>query len=451
VVTATFFLDIVLRFNRVRVHGDTFLPSYSRRFIAKAYIRSWFLIDLASTMPWDMFTSSGSSPRLFRLLRLMKLLRLLKASAITQTLMKFSSVKMSSWTFVKTLVILIVVIHWWTCIWMICGVSGGDSGWPAAYGFDDFEEGPSNTTRRLKLKQQSGSQNGLNEDESADYATQSEYAKEAGFYFIALEFTLASLGVWPYDIVKPHNQFERNVAAVMIFAAALIYAWLTGVIVELVSRATQDSRDIDGKFDVMISYLDNIKYPHGERHNFIHFYWHARPYLTVDSLQNNLPELPKSLTGQLTRSIHGRTLDSIPLFNCSHEDERRRFHIEIAQDMVRTSVADTPTKFHSNKSLHNNLLHLPPLPTTTTCTNMRHAYIHPHTEFTAVCRRGELPPRQFDRDPRGHHACEYALQMQGRCARNNRVRHWDQRGQEGEVWSGAYLLRVYIQPARSPG
>ena len=93
----------------------------------------------------------------------------------------------------------------------------------------------------------------------------SEYAEDAGLYYIALEFTLASLGIWPYESARPRTDFERWLAAVIIFFAAIIYAWLAGVIVELVSRSTEDTRDIDGNFDMLVSYLDCVGFPHERR------------------------------------------------------------------------------------------------------------------------------------------------------------------------------------------
>lgn len=53
--------------------------------VALRYIKGWFLLDLLSTVPFDlMFGSSGlESMRLLRILRLIRLVRLLKVRNVT--------------------------------------------------------------------------------------------------------------------------------------------------------------------------------------------------------------------------------------------------------------------------------------------------------------------------------------------------------------------------------
>ena len=134
---------------------------------------------------------------------------------------------------------------------------------------------------------------------------------------------------------------ERWLAAVLIFAAAIIYAWLAGVIVELVSRAGEDTRNIDGTFDMLVGYLEVVNFPRARRREYIRFYWHARPYLLMSSLKDRLPDLSAKLTGELVQFNHGRTLKAIPIFNCAESDERARFHVAIAQFIeTRLFVAD---------------------------------------------------------------------------------------------------------------
>jgi hypothetical protein len=102
VVTCAFALDIVLRFNRAVEDELTNTLITRRHAIAWRYLKGSFLLDVASTVPWDMLlaqgeSNSGSSPRLLRLLRMGKLLRLLRTHAVVQSLMKESSWKMSTW------------------------------------------------------------------------------------------------------------------------------------------------------------------------------------------------------------------------------------------------------------------------------------------------------------------------------------------------------------------
>jgi hypothetical protein len=55
--------------------------------------------------------------RLIRLLRLVKLLRILRASRIINRTIQASSLRMSSWAFIRTGILLLLCIHWSSCLW----------------------------------------------------------------------------------------------------------------------------------------------------------------------------------------------------------------------------------------------------------------------------------------------------------------------------------------------
>ena len=72
---------------------------------------------------------------------------------------------------------------------------------------------------------------------------------------------MASLGIWPFETSKPHTEVERWLSVFFVFFTATIYAWLAGVIVELVSRAGETTRDVDGIFDGLVNYMESINLP----------------------------------------------------------------------------------------------------------------------------------------------------------------------------------------------
>ena len=88
-----FIIDIVLQF----FHGymDVGFPVMDPRRIARRYVRSWFLIDLVSILPFDvvgLVTSSDviSSLKLVRVVRLLKIARQYDASIIIVRTIKVS-------------------------------------------------------------------------------------------------------------------------------------------------------------------------------------------------------------------------------------------------------------------------------------------------------------------------------------------------------------------------
>ena len=92
--------DILLNFNTGFRNHTTMAWVIERQLIAHKYLRSWFTVDLLSSVPWDIFADPAAyfQPnsktenedglqglqllRLMKLLRCLKLLRVLRASQV---------------------------------------------------------------------------------------------------------------------------------------------------------------------------------------------------------------------------------------------------------------------------------------------------------------------------------------------------------------------------------
>lgn len=126
-----FSLDIPINFNTSHFSAVTGALVSSHYLIAKRYVTSWFVIDVASTVPWE-FLSSGSdedakSARLIRVLRIVKVLRvlrmlkILKMKDMVQRIFGSVSLRMRSLGQVIMLLSLVCILaHWTSCIW--CGI-----------------------------------------------------------------------------------------------------------------------------------------------------------------------------------------------------------------------------------------------------------------------------------------------------------------------------------------
>ena len=99
------------------------------RQIRRNYARSWFPIDLLSSVPFDLVgvalesmsggdsASSLRAVRLVRLLRLVKMLRVLRGSRILQRWECEIAIPYSQIAIAKSGILLIFVSHWMACIW----------------------------------------------------------------------------------------------------------------------------------------------------------------------------------------------------------------------------------------------------------------------------------------------------------------------------------------------
>jgi hypothetical protein len=89
------------------------------------YLRSTFLIDLLSTIPWDllsMIIDVGENVKLMRLLKLMKmakLVRIYKSSRMFKKMKSKFHLKSSEYNLLKYALVFIFALHWTACAWGI--------------------------------------------------------------------------------------------------------------------------------------------------------------------------------------------------------------------------------------------------------------------------------------------------------------------------------------------
>ncbi len=119
-----FLADILLQFNMAFVDPVSQRKERSRRMIAARYARGAFLMDLISTIPFDLIASladSGGSAetdsalRALRALRLLKLLRLMRLGRVFHRLQEAVHCASGYLTLVKFLMGTLLITHWLAC------------------------------------------------------------------------------------------------------------------------------------------------------------------------------------------------------------------------------------------------------------------------------------------------------------------------------------------------
>ena len=127
-VSLTFAIDMVMNF--FRPYRDLLgqkVKSHGR--IAVNYLKTWFTVDIMSTIPFDtiadIFIPAGAAPsptlKMIRLLRLLKLFRIVRASRVFTRLADriehHVSISHSNRSLLKWTILLITVVHWFICVW----------------------------------------------------------------------------------------------------------------------------------------------------------------------------------------------------------------------------------------------------------------------------------------------------------------------------------------------
>lgn len=125
-----FILDIALSFRTAvwNKHGELdYLPSK----ISKAYIKSWFVIDILGCLPInyvvliidpnnDAESSAARGNKFFRILRLFKLLKLLRLARLKRIIARYEEefyALASGFAIIKIVICIGVIGHWLACLW----------------------------------------------------------------------------------------------------------------------------------------------------------------------------------------------------------------------------------------------------------------------------------------------------------------------------------------------
>jgi len=137
VVNFVYLVDIVIIFStKIKVETRTQAKWVSsRKEIARKYVKSWFFLDLVSTLPFDLLSIAGDKAsaqaysrfkmlRFIRLLKLIKLVRVLKSSNNFEYILNQLTINCGMASLYKMLVGLFCLAHWEACMWALIGLTG---------------------------------------------------------------------------------------------------------------------------------------------------------------------------------------------------------------------------------------------------------------------------------------------------------------------------------------
>jgi hypothetical protein len=316
IVDIFFLLDIVVNFMLGYHDPITNELVIEQEKVIAHYLRGWFPLDLVSIIPFNLVGSAGESMRLLRMFRLAKLFRILRASRILGRIVQCCSFQMSTWEFYRCFLVLVVTFHWSCCAWMfLATIEGADENWRTKIIAEDTAGTladilPVTAGRILKSSVGGGDSSGV---------------AGLNWYLLSGKWTLAIFGVWAFEPPEPQTRIESWFSIVMTVFAASFYAYLAGVIVELVARRGESDREINGQMDGLLRYLDAIQFPTKDREEFRRFFWLCRPYFMHKHFHQALPELSPMLFEKLAMANYGKMIGTVPFLNCSDENEKLRF------------------------------------------------------------------------------------------------------------------------------
>ncbi|XP_057371371.1 potassium voltage-gated channel protein eag-like [Daphnia carinata] len=126
IVDVIFFIDIVLNFHTTFVGPGGEVVS-DPKVIRMNYLKSWFIIDLLSCLPYDVFNAfDHDEDGIGSLFSALKVVRLLRLGRVVRKLDRY--LEYGAAMLILLLCFYMLVAHWLACIWYSIGRSDADNG-----------------------------------------------------------------------------------------------------------------------------------------------------------------------------------------------------------------------------------------------------------------------------------------------------------------------------------
>lgn len=292
IVDFSFLLDIILTFL-------TAVPDYEKKslivdkkVIAKKYLKSWFIVDVISIMPFDLLFESkngylynlGKFSRFARFTKMLRLLRIVKMTKLVKlfkerakirhaadSLLKVDPATLRLWMF---LLLIAFVTHLLGCVWVMIAKTNSERNWVRKYTGESYED-----------------------------------ISNGDLYIMAFYFAATTLTTVGYGDISADNRVERFFGIIMLFGGVIVYAYAAGSLSSLITnydlmqegkqRKLQTLELLNKQYNLSVKLLKDIEWN-------IDFEYSQR----VEGLGHFMESMPLHLKEQLANELHQGVLQN---------------------------------------------------------------------------------------------------------------------------------------------
>lgn len=338
VVNFCFLQDMIIQFFlKVKVttkQGTVWLRKRGK--IAARYLRTWFIPDLLSIIPFDqvtplIFKDDGLSKlkiiRVVRVLRLFKLGRILKTSRIYKRWENRISLKGSTVYLIKFTSLILVTCHWMACVWAFFGVLYSDdlncnSGVPYSFvnttGRDpnnpDDWAGRSWIVAWAQLRATSTSMN------PCDHFMQ---------YLASMYWAVVTITSTGYGDILPQSPAEYVVCTILLLASSIMWAYIIGAACAVMANMDPEGREFQQRMDAFNEMAQDQKLHTHIRYRGREYLREARFHMHYMANKAAIDHLGPDLQSTVCQQMAEHYLQDIWFFKTSgtqfREDTARKF------------------------------------------------------------------------------------------------------------------------------
>ena len=415
---ATFFLP----FRATALKGGMWV--YDNKKIVLNYLSSWFLLDVLTTVPFDLifkaFTGGGSDSstvRVVRLLRVLKLARILRASRILKRWEDHMSFSYAMLSLAQFFFITVIMSHWLACWW---GYIGGAA--------DHILADHSHYTDNLTIQR-------LHEInlELDDYS-QSNWIKLArawtdnywDLYALSIYVALNNIFGGSCDIA-PGNFSEFYVQALMLLVGSGVWAYIIGAICGIISTMNPVLVEFRQTMDELNYFAKDQGIPKDLAVRLRGFFRNSSHLIRAKKYDDLLSRMSTSLWGETSYAVAKRTLRTV--YYLAHPDLEPEFLLSISirfKLMVFSRLEAIPvvnlSVLQCGVAARNGHILLTGTPTLTTCCESSAKHTSTPQLLDAVTRACVCVPLRVPRRRRpwhGYAAAQRPAERPERCDRSH--------------------------------
>ncbi|XP_033608096.1 potassium voltage-gated channel protein eag isoform X2 [Cryptotermes secundus] len=222
IVDVIFFIDIVLNFHTTFVGPGGEVVS-DPKVIRMNYLKSWFIIDLLSCLPYDVFNAfDHDEDGIGSLFSALKVVRLLRLGRVVRKLDRY--LEYGAAMLILLLCFYMLVAHWLACIWYSIGRSDADNGVQYSW-----------LWKLANVTQSPYSYIWSNDTNSPELING---PSRKTMYVTALYFTMTCMTSVGFGNVAAETDNEKIFTICMMIIAALLYATIFGHVTTIIQQMT---------------------------------------------------------------------------------------------------------------------------------------------------------------------------------------------------------------------
>ncbi|XP_025410749.1 potassium voltage-gated channel protein eag isoform X3 [Sipha flava] len=331
IVDVIFFIDIVLNFHTTFVGPGGEVVS-DPKVIRMNYLRSWFVIDLLSCLPYDVFNAFDHDEEgIGSLFSALKVVRLLRLGRVVRKLDRY--LEYGAAMLILLLCFYMLVAHWLACIWYSIGRSDAENGYQYSWLW------------KLANITQYPYSYVLSEHTNATELVHGPPRKT--MYVTALYFTMSCMTSVGFGNVASETDNEKIFTICMMVIASLLYATIFGHVTTIIQQMTSATAKYHDMLNNVREFMKLHEVPKALSERVMDYVvstWAMTRGLDTDKVLNYCP---KDMKADICVHLNRKVFNEHPAFRLASDGCLRA----LAMHFTMSHSAPGDLLFHTGESI----------------------------------------------------------------------------------------------------